>query len=250
MESVACFLHENPLVDRARIWRKVISNVRGGAGIDSSIFYEQENQVAFEAWVEEHGSVPRSYSRIRRLQYRVSVGRFSDQRARAGWCSSCIYSLHTCHQHLRLCAVSYCVVYTYRPQGFAPTSGQESSSEEDLCGEGGGGGGDDGNSDHVSDGGESGSYERSASDGTGSSPSDRRGPTLRTPNTNPCRLVSLTLSVVLSHFGFIDVSMPLFLMRLIMTSPRPFSHSFANCGSARVFLLIMSCSNCWTPSCQ
>ena len=183
IESVACFLHENPLVDRARVWRKVISNVRGGAGIDCGIFYDQEIQVAFEAWVEEHGSVPRSYSRIRRLQYRVSVRRFSDQRARAGWCSSCIIVFT---RVTNICAV-------YRSQGFAPTCGQESSSEEDSSGEGGGGGGDDGNGDDVGDGGESGSYERSASDGTGSSPSDRRGPTLRTPNTNPCRSESLSL---------------------------------------------------------
>lgn len=71
IESVACFLHEKPLIDRARVWRGVISNTRRGVRIDSSIFPDEEEQEAFDAWVEEHGSVPRSYSRIRRLPYRV-----------------------------------------------------------------------------------------------------------------------------------------------------------------------------------
>lgn len=75
IESVACFLHENPLVDQARTWRRVISKTRGGARIDSSIFPDEEDRSAFDAWVEEHGSVPRSYSRVRRLRYRVRLCR-------------------------------------------------------------------------------------------------------------------------------------------------------------------------------
>lgn len=82
IESVACFLQEHPIVDARKTWDGVIAQIRlgrdknRGDDLDCSNLFAADtfviDQSVFDEWVEELGTVPRSFSTVGRLPYRVS----------------------------------------------------------------------------------------------------------------------------------------------------------------------------------